>query len=314
MNIVRSLWDIMKVGPGVLIIWIACINPVNAEKRFDVAITVDDLPLQGPYASGPSRLDIAAAYLETLKAHGVTEAYGFVNAGKLEQAPDGAAVLDFWREAGYPLGNHGFTHMNLERAESLDAWVADMKANEPYIESRMTGQNWRVLRFPNLSAGGKSERHDGAIAWLTAHKYQVAEVTMSFHDWAYAEAYDRCRLKGDGETIMAMEQQYLRQVDEGILRTKALSQALYGRIIPQVLLTHLSGWSAHMLPLVMKRLDTAGATYVPLAQAQADKAYHEPGDDVGNGQMMERIAKRRGLDLTGLPTLSSTSNLSALCR
>ncbi|MDC7682127.1 polysaccharide deacetylase family protein [Asticcacaulis sp. BYS171W] len=285
-----------------------------AGERFEIAITVDDLPLQGAFTEGPSRLEIAKSYVKTLKAYHVKEAYGFVNGGKLATASDGREVLDYWRSAGYPLGNHGLTHMNLGRAESLAAWIGDMEANEPFIKPRMNGKAWRVLRFPNLSGGGKGERHDGAIAWLKAERYSIAEVTLSFSDWAYTEAYNRCRAKGDAVAIGAMEIQYLAQVDDGIVRMKALSRKVYGRVVPQVLLTHLSAWSAHMLPQVMARLDKAGARFVTLAKAQADPAYLEPESDWGNGPVMERAAKRHALDLSDLPKVKSTPNLDTLCR
>lgn len=40
---------------------------------------------------------------------------------------------------------------------------------------------------------------------------------------------------------------------------KTMSQAVYGRMVPQVLLTHLGAWSAATLPQVMEKLDAAGA-------------------------------------------------------
>ena len=60
-------------------------------------------------------------------------------------------------------------------------------------------------------------------------------------------------------------------MDAGIARMKALSERVYGRVIPQVLLTHMGAWSAATLPGVMARLDAAGARYVPLAQAQVGR-------------------------------------------
>jgi hypothetical protein len=225
----------------------------QAEDRFDIAITVDDLPLQGTLTPGLTRLQIAQSYLRTLKSHGVPEAYGFINGAKLKTAPEGAAVYDLWVSEGYPLGNHGFTHLNLNAAASFEDWVADIEGNEPDLKSRIKGDAWRVFRFPNLTGGGHTERHDHAIAYLTQHHYRTAEVTVSFSDWAYGAAYNRCLIKGDVLSITQIETQYLRQVDDGITRMKTLSRRVYGRVIPQVLLTHLSGWSAHMLPEVLNR-------------------------------------------------------------
>ena len=288
-----------------------------ATERFDVAITVDDLSVHGPLPRGMAWAGIAQSYLTTLKAHRVPEAYGFVNAKRIEEQPASEAVLDLWREAGYPLGNHTYSHMKLSQAPSLAAWLADLKAGEPALASRMRGADWHYLRFPYLDGGDGRERHDGAFAYLQAHGYRIADVSVSFDDWAYSDAYARCLDKGQevgSAGIAAMKAHYLKAVDVGIERMKALSQRVYGRMIPQVLLTHLGAWSAATLPEVMARLDAAGAHYVPLAQAQADPAYQASGKWVGNGVLMERTASERGIDIGGIAAAAPVGDVGGLCR
>lgn len=286
----------------------------HAGPRFDIAITVDDLPAHGPLPPGMTRLAIAESYLHTLKAHHVPEAYGFVNAKHLHDDPSTGSVLDAWRKAGYPLGNHTYSHLNLNDAPSLQAWLADLQAGEPALVARMPDADWHYLRYPYLEAGRDRARHDGAIAWMQSHGYRIADVSVSFDDWAYSDAYARCVAKGDTARVEAMKTQYLKAVDDGIVRMKALSQRVYGRMIPQVLLTHIGAWSAATLPDVMARLDAAGAHYVPLAQAQADPAYQEAGPAQGNWTLMERVAKERGTDIAGIPGPAPSDNLDALCR
>jgi hypothetical protein len=204
--------------------------------------------------------------------------------------------------------------MNLDQAPSLEAWLADVKAGEPAIELRMRGADWRYLRFPFLSAGSGQARHDGALSWLKANGYRIADVTVSFNDWAYTDTYARCMAKGDAASIEAMKVQYLEGVDREIVRMKALSRRVYGRVIPQVLLTHLGGWSALTLPEVMARLDAAGARYVPLAQAQADPAYLQPSRRDGNGVLMDRAANEQGIDIADVPAGAGIGNVDKLCR
>jgi peptidoglycan/xylan/chitin deacetylase (PgdA/CDA1 family) len=290
----------------------ACAAP--AAERFDVAFTADDLPAHGALPRGMTRTGIARAYLDTLKKHGVPEAWGFVNANGIKQDGDGAAALELWRHAGYPLGNHAYSHMGLSQAASLDAWEADVRATEPELKKYMAGKDWHVLRFPFLDAGGSGARHDDAQAWLKANGYRIAEVTMGFDDWAYTDTYARCVEKGDTAAIESMKASYYRRVDQQLARTKALSQRVYGRMIPQVLLTHMGGWSAVTLPEVMKRMDAAGAHYVPLDQVQADAAYRMPSPQSAQGSLMERHAQDAHIDLSGLPTVEPVGNLDALCR
>lgn len=283
-------------------------------SRFDVAITVDDLPSHGSKPADITRAEIARSHIATFRAHGVPEAWGFVNAVALGKEADSDAALDVWRKAGYPLGNHGYTHMGLSQAASLDAWEDDVRKNEPVLGKYMAGKDWHVLRYPFLDAGGKGARHDDALAWLKARGYRVADVTLGFDDWAYTETYARCVAKGDQAAIDGMKASYYRRIDQQLARTKAMSQRVYGRMIPQVLLTHMGAWSAATLPEVMKRLDAAGAHYVTLDQAQSDAAYRIPSPGAGNGAMIERRAQDAGIDLAGLPAVDPVGNLDALCR
>jgi peptidoglycan/xylan/chitin deacetylase (PgdA/CDA1 family) len=292
---------------------LAC-GGASAAERFDVAVTVDDLPSHGSRPADFSRAGIARAHIETFKAHGVPEAWGFINAVALGQEADSGAALDVWRKAGYPLGNHGYTHMGLSQAASLDAWEEDVRKNEPVLEKTMAGQDWHVLRYPFLDAGGKGARHDDALAWLKSRGYRVADVTLGFDDWAYTETYARCVAKGDQAAIEGMKASYYRRVDQQLARTKAMSQRVYGRMIPQVLLTHMGAWSAATLPEVMKRMDAAGARYATLDQVQSDAAYRIPSPRAGDGAMIERRAQDAGIDLAGLPAVEPVGNLDALCR
>jgi hypothetical protein len=289
-------------------------TPAARPARFDLAVTVDDLPVHGALPAGRTWSGIARSYIATLEAHGVKQAWGFVNARHLGAQPASAAALDDWRRAGYPLGNHGNSHLGLSQAPSLQAWQDDVTAGEPAIAARMAGQDWHMLRYPFLDAGGDPARHDAAAAWLQARGYRIADVSIGFDDWAYTDTYARCLDKGERAAIATMKAGYLKRVDQIIARTRATSQRVYGRMIPQVLLTHLGAWSADTLPDVMARLDGAGARYVTLEAAQADAAYRAPSPRAGNGALIERRAQDAGVELDGLPAVDPVAPLEGLCR
>jgi len=276
---------------------IATAATAQPPERFDIAITVDDLPAHGPLPAGMTRADIALAHVAAFKAHGVPEAFGFVNANRLEQEPDSAAALAVWRQAGHPLGNHAYSHLGLSNAPSLQAWQADVTAGEAAVAARMGDADWHWFRYPFLDGGSDAARRDGASTWLTGRGYRIADVSFSFEDWAYTDAYARCLAQHGEAAIAAMKTQYLREVDAEILRMQAASRQVLGRVVPQVLLTHAGAWSSATLPAVLARLDAAGARYVTLAQAQADAAYANPG----GGTVIERAARRQGIALPAKP-------------
>lgn len=286
----------------------------QAADKFDIAITADDLPAHGTLPAGMRWDGIAQSYVGTLRAHGVPAVWGFVNAKRIDENPASEAALDVWRKAGYPLGNHTWSHMGLSQAPSLEAWLQDLRRGEPAIERHMAGADWHVLRYPFLDAGGVGQRHDDARKWLDARGYRVADVSFGVDDWAYTETYARCLAKNDTAAIAQMKDEYFRRLDQQIVRTRAMSQRVYGRMIPLVMLTHMGAWSAATLPEVLRRLDAAGARYVTLEQAQSDAAYTAPSPRSGNGSLIERRAQEAGIDLAGLPAADPVGKVDTLCR
>jgi peptidoglycan-N-acetylglucosamine deacetylase len=77
-----------------------------------VAITFDDLPLNGELPAGVAWVEIARDTLAVLKKRHAPPAYGFVNARKLEGNADAAEALKLWA-ASEPVGNHTYSHMDL---------------------------------------------------------------------------------------------------------------------------------------------------------------------------------------------------------
>jgi hypothetical protein len=71
-----------------------------------IAFTMDDLPVHGPLPPGETRVDVAQHITAALRDAGLPPTWGFVNAAQIEREPASAPVLDLWREAGFPLGNH----------------------------------------------------------------------------------------------------------------------------------------------------------------------------------------------------------------
>jgi Polysaccharide deacetylase len=97
-----------------------------------VAITFDDLPLNGGLPAGVMRVQIARDVVALLKARHLPAAYGFINAKKLEGNPDAAEALKIWA-ADEPVGNHTYRHMNLNQ-NAPEAFEREIDQNEPALE------------------------------------------------------------------------------------------------------------------------------------------------------------------------------------
>jgi peptidoglycan-N-acetylglucosamine deacetylase len=199
-------------------------------------------------------------------------AYGFVNGIHTEKEPLSTPMLKEWRDAGLPLGNHTWSHINLNQA-SLADWEDDVLKNEALLRSYMgtAGRHW--LRYPYLAEGETMEKRDGALKFLAEHSYGIAAVTMSFADYVYKEPYARCVAKNDAAGIAQLEKSYLDAADAYLSYSRAMSKALYGKDIPYVLLMHVGAIDARLLPRLLQLYGERGVTFVSLEDAEKYSFY-----------------------------------------
>lgn len=237
-----------------------------------VALTFDDMPAHGPLPPGETRLGVARRIIAALKARGVSAPHGFINGGFGEDDPQAPAVLEAWTAAGFPVGNHTWSHLNLD-STAAPAFLAEIDRNEPLLKRVAGRTDWRWFRYPFLSEASDPAKRDAVRAGLKARGYRVAAVTMDFGDYAWNDAYARCKAKGDGDAVVGLERSFLDAARTGALRARALSRGALGRDIPYVLLLHLGAFDARVMPRLLAMYEELGFRFAPLAKAQADPFY-----------------------------------------
>ena len=245
----------------------------RAASAQEIAITFDDLPAHSAVPPGVLRMAVAQKIIRALQEAGVPPVYGFVNAKRFEDTPGVDGVLEAWRAAGNPLGNHTWSHMDLNK-NPLEAWEADLLQDEPVLQKySRPGDDWHWLRFPFLSEGDTPEKRAGERAFLKAHGYRIAAVTMSFGDYAWNEPYARCVGKGDTAAVAELERTYLEAAKQDVEYRRTLAKAAFGHDIPYVLLMHLGAIDAELLPRLLALYKDAGFRFVTLAEAESDPFY-----------------------------------------
>lgn len=289
--LVRRLSVVRLVRVGVVALVLGVAMGAGAQQ---IAFTFDDLPAHGPLPPGETRIQVANKVIKALKKAHVPPTYGFVNGIAVEQHPETGAVLAAWRAAGNPLGNHTWSHMNLNQ-HSLQQFEDDAQKNVPLLELQMTGADWKWFRFPYLAEGDAAPRKMGFRVYLAQNGYRIAGVTASFADYEWNEPYARCSEKGDRKAIRWLEKSYLAAAEEDIGFRKAMSEQLYNREIPYVLLMHIGAFDALMLPRLLKVYESHGFTFVSLEDAEKDPFYKYdvdpkllPAPDTLEGAMFEK--------------------------
>jgi peptidoglycan/xylan/chitin deacetylase (PgdA/CDA1 family) len=291
--------------------------PAARSKTIDVAITVDDLPHHGPDVPGESPLSIHQAFVAAFRAHHLPPVYGFVVGGQLDAHPDDRAALDAWVAGGNPVGNHTRTHPDL-RQTSIEAYLADVDANEPLLRDLERGaddRTWRYFRYPFLQEGTDLTSRSRIRDALLARGYRIAPVTVDFYDWAYNGPYARCLARRDERAISALEKSYLDDARLWIRWADAAARALFGRPIPQILLLHIGPFDARVLDRLLTEYEQLGVRFVPLEQALADPVYAvEPTSPrTWEGPLLSQVREARGAQDPPEPNLPE-SLLGALCR
>ena len=282
-------------------------------KSQQIAFTWDDLPAHSALPIGETRVDVGQKLIAAMKDAHMPPAYGFVNGVQAEREPLSAPVLQMWRDAGFPLGNHTWSHPNLNQ-NTIEDWQLDLLKNEPLLMKYMGDGDWHWIRYPHLGEGETAEKRATVRKLLAQHEYKIAAVTMSFGDYAYNEPYARCVAKNDAAAIARLDTAYLDAAVAAITYSRTMARALYGHDIPYVLLMHVGACDARMLPRLLKLYRNRGFNFVTLQQAEADPFYKNDLDLVLSPapDSFEEAMIMRGLQMPSRPALSI--DLDTLCR
>jgi peptidoglycan/xylan/chitin deacetylase (PgdA/CDA1 family) len=245
-----------------------------------VAITFDDLPLNGDLPPGVTRVDVTRNTLAVLQKRHMPAAYGFVNAKKLEGNADAAEALKLWA-AAEPVGNHTYSHMDLNE-NPPEAFEHEIEQNEPALELLAAKDgNWHWLRYPYLREGDTVEKRRAVRVYLLAHQYRVAQVTLDWEDYLWNSAYARCVAKNDATSIAWLRSSYLDIATQYLDLGREMAKLVYGHDINHVLLLHLGAFSSTILADVFDLMEKKGFRFVTLEQAESDPAY-EGDPDAGS--------------------------------
>ncbi len=229
----------------------------------EVAITIDDLPRGGD--GGPRSLAAVQAMTERLLKPFHDEKIpliGFVNAGRAtDLAPEGLRqILNLWLDAGADLGNHSYSHLNINNVP-LKEYTADIIKGEPILREVLAARG-KKLEF--LPASIPSSPHGFPTAqikkempdFLDQHGYRVAPVTLDDDDYEFAALYTKPQFK---ERVRAEYVPYMESETEAFER---ISVQVVGREIPQILLIHASQMNADLMPYILAMFKRRGYTRV----------------------------------------------------
>jgi len=254
-----------------------------------VAITIDDLPeaIAGT-DKGAGELKemqrINHAIVSALRAHHAP-AIGFVNEYKLQVAGERdarAALLQTWLDAELTLGNHTYSHPDLQTTP-LEKFEDDFIRGDVVTPVLMAaaGQTERYFRYPFLSTGPTPEVKAAFEAFLKQHGYTNAPITIDPNDWMFNDALGKAIEKKDKKLAAKTKDAYLEYVETVFGYFEGMSRNLFGREIAQILLLHDTELDAEELSAMLDKVEQRGYRFVTLDEALTDPAYATPDKYAG---------------------------------
>jgi peptidoglycan/xylan/chitin deacetylase (PgdA/CDA1 family) len=253
-----------------------------------IAITIDDLPALTLLGSQDYVDGINDSLIAGLKRHHLP-ATGFVVASKLGELDRArqTANLQKWLDAGFDLGNHTFSHLSPNTLGAA-AYIADIDRGGVEITQMMAamGKRPRWFRHPYLETGSPLAVRNQIDAWLAAHDYRIAPVTIVPSDYMFAEPYDAALALHQDAHAKVLRRAWLVYLQRSLTWYRKASHALYGRDIAQVLLLHATRLDADTIDDIAAMLRRNHFHVVTLDKAMKDPAYRTP----------EHYAGRDGID------------------
>ena len=288
-------WPRLPVLVACLVAAAASPLPAMAVTHTELAVTIDDLPTTGTLPPGTTRVAIADQMIDTLRRHAVPGVYGFVNGGQVHDYPELEHILLAWTKGGLLLGNHTFSHLDLDRVSATE-FIADIERNEPILVRLAPPGSGKYFRYPYLHQGNAPEK-SAVRRWLTSRGYRIAPVTVYVEHWEWSDAYARCVARQDGPAVTRVKEMYLEAARARLDWARVLSAQLFKRQVKHVLLLHVDALDAAVLDDLLRLHQAGGATLIGLESALQDPAYasYEDATEDGDHTFLVQVARAQGV-------------------
>jgi len=270
-------------------LWIAALFAATLTSTIasrEVAVTIDDLPTASVLGDDLERAQQTTTQLLAALARNQVPAIGFVNEQKLRTDatvdPRRVALLRQWLDAGFDLGNHTFSHVDLH-STPLDVYERQVLDGEKVTREllRERGRTIRYFRHPFLHAGRSAEDRQRFETFLTQHGYTVAPITIDNYDYLFAAAYDRAGARHDPKMQETIADAYISYMEAVTAYYEQQSVVIVGREVRQTLLIHASALNAGTFDRLASMFRSRGYHFISLDRALEDPAYRHRDEYYG---------------------------------
>jgi peptidoglycan/xylan/chitin deacetylase (PgdA/CDA1 family) len=236
----------------------------------EIALTIDDLPFvssERPTASAKKREhDRFMKILDTLVEYHVP-ATGFVIAGSIKKGQ--WELLETFRDSGLTIGNHTYSHANLNQISS-EKYIDNIAHADEILNPLMPHP--RYFRYPYL-AEGQGEKKARVQQYLSEHDYIIAPVTIDTKDFRFNSQLYRVAYRARPKYLPTLKKQYLNYIWKQTLRAEKRAN---GKPVKQIVLLHANLVNSHFLGDIIQMYRDHGYRFISL-----EEALKSPGSPAG---------------------------------
>lgn len=233
----------------------------------EIAITIDDLPLVGSKMNTPGNQQRATErfmkIIAAFKEYNVP-ATGFVIGGAIEKGQ--WDFLKKFQEAGLMIGNHTYSHKNLNTV-GAEKYIADIDKADKKLENIMTKPLY--FRYPYL-AEGRGENKKKVEEYLASKHYTIAPVTIDSKDFQFNEQLYHVPYRAREKYIeTTMKARYLNYIWQQTLKAEKKAG---GKPVKQILLIHANVLNSYVLGDILEMYKKNGYRFISLTEALKNPA------------------------------------------
>jgi peptidoglycan/xylan/chitin deacetylase (PgdA/CDA1 family) len=248
-----------------ILLCLALISSLCYAQEKEIAITIDDLPLVASRMNTPGNQqrskDRFTAIVDAFVKYKVP-ATGFVIAGAIEKGQ--WAFLEQFRNAGLMLGNHTYSHYNLNTM-SAEKDIADIDHADKILTPIMTSPKY--FRYPYLAEGNKTTKPI-VLEYLKKHDYTVAPVTIDSKDFSFNEMVYKVPYRTREKYIQKLKSRYLAYIWNQTLKAEKRSN----KDAKQILLIHANVLNSYLLGDILEMYQKNGYRFISLTDALKNPA------------------------------------------
>ncbi len=252
-----------QFGPCLFLLLSMISHSTFAER--EIAITIDDLPFVGTDSSDSGNLKRShERFMRIVQSliDNQVPATGFIIAGAIGKGQ--WHLLEEFRNEGFALGNHTYSHANLNRI-TAEQYIEEIAKADKILTPVMTQPKY--FRYPYL-AEGKGEVKQEIQDYLAANQYIVAPVTIDSKDYQFNERLLRISWRIRNQYLQQIKNAYLGYIWQQTLLAEKRSKPQ----AKQILLVHANLLNSYFLGDVIKMYKKNGYKFISLDEALTNSA------------------------------------------